>query len=252
MILISPAKNLNLEPYEFESYNSTPAFKEKTKKLISVLDKLNVQDLKSLMNISDSLADLNSKRFSDFSDDNVLRKPAVFLFSGDTFNGLSINSFDKNSLLLAQKRLRILSGLYGILKPLDLISPYRLEMGTNTKSILGQSLLEFWQKDITTSLKKDILENDSEYLFNLASKEYFSSINESILGTTTVNFDFKKIKKGKLINIGMTIKKCRGSMAKFLIQNKIKKLNDIKDYSDLGFSFYSFDEKLNNFIFVKK
>ena len=252
MILISPAKNLNLEPYEFENHNSSPAFKEKTKKLISVLDKLNVEDLKSLMNISDSLADLNSKRFSNFSDDNVLKKPAVFLFSGETFNGLSINSFDKDSLLLAQKKLRILSGLYGILKPLDLISPYRLEMGTNTKFILGQSLVEFWKKDITISLKKDILENDSEYLFNLASKEYFSSINESILGTTTVSFDFKKIEKGKLINIGMTIKKCRGSMAKFLIQNKIKKLNDIRDYTDLGFSFYSFDEKLNNFIFVKK
>jgi len=252
MILISPAKNLNLEPHKFENHNSSPAFKEKTERLISILDKLNVQELKSLMNISDSLADLNSKRFSDFSGSNILKKPAVFLFSGDTFNGLSINSFDKDSLLLAQKKLRILSGLYGILKPLDLISPYRLEMGTNTKFILGQSLVEFWKKDITDSLKKDILENDSEYLFNLASKEYFSSINESILKTITVNFDFKRIEKGKLFNIGMVIKKCRGSMAKFLIKNKIKKLKDIKDYSDLGFSFYSFDKKLNSFIFTKK
>tara|TARA_Y100000991_G_scaffold193973_1_gene162327 strand:+ start:68 stop:826 length:759 start_codon:yes stop_codon:yes gene_type:complete len=252
MILISPAKNLNLEPYELEDHYSSPTFNKKTKKLISILDKLNVSDIKNLMNISESLADLNSKRFSNFSDRGVLKKPAVFLFSGDTFNGLSINSFDKDSLFLAQKKLRILSGLYGILKPLDLISPYRLEMGTNTKFILGQSLVEFWKKDITDSLKKDILENDSDYLFNLASKEYFSSIDESILKTITVNFDFKRIEKGKLFNIGMAIKKCRGSMAKFLIQNKVKNLKDIKYYSDLGFNFHSFDEKINNFVFCKK
>ena len=252
MILISPAKKLNLEPYDFESHHSSPTINKKTEKLISILDKLNLKDIKNLMNISESLADLNLKRFSDFSDPNVLKKPAVFLFSGDTFNGLSIKSFDKDSLFFAQKKLRILSGLYGILKPLDLISPYRLEMGTNTKVILGQSLTEFWKKDITESLKKDILENNSDYLFNLASNEYFSSINESILETITVNFDFKRLEKGELFNIGMAIKKCRGSMAKFLIQNQIKKLQDIKNFSDLGFSFYSFDEKKNNFIFVKK
>ena len=252
MILISPAKNLNLEPLEFENYQSSPSFKDKTEKLVNILNKLNIKDLKSLMNISDSLADLNSKRFSNFLKDNAFKKPAVFLFSGDTFNGLSINSFDKDSLFLAQKKLRILSGLYGILKPLDIISPYRLEMGTNTKTILGQSLVEFWKKDITDSLKKDILENGSDYLFNLASKEYFSSINELQLKTTTINFDFKRIEKGHLFNIGMSIKKCRGSMAKFLIQKKIKNLKDIRQYSDLGFRFYSFDEKLNNFIFVKK
>ena len=146
MIIISPAKNLNILPETPSLKLSEPYFYNDTDSLVAKLKKLRFNNLKNLMNISDSLTELNLQRFKDFDSHNNVFKPAAFLFSGDTFNGLSIRSFSKEMLSFAQDRLRILSGLYGLLRPLDLIQPYRLEMGTKIESILGTSLYDFWKK----------------------------------------------------------------------------------------------------------
>ena len=129
------------------------------------------------MKISDSLAQLNYQRFADFNTLDNISKPAVFLFSGETFNGLSIRTFSDDMLSFAQKKLRILSGLYGLLKPLDEIQPYRLEMGTNTNNLLGESLYDFWKEKITSSINIELDKSNSNFLFNLSSAEYFDSID---------------------------------------------------------------------------
>ena len=203
------------------------------------------------MNISDSLAELNLERFKVHSTKDAIFKPAAFLFSGDTFNGLEIRTFSSKNLNFAQSKLRILSGLYGLLRPLDKISPYRLEMGTSIKSTLGQQLSDFWKEDITESINKDLLKNNSKYLFNLASNEYFESVDVNKIKSKIVHFDFKKIKNQKLSNIGMLIKKCRGSMAKFLLVNNVVELDEVKKFSNFGFKFHSYNESLNKFIFTK-
>ena len=153
MIIISPAKNLNILSENPALKFSKPVFKNDSNLLVNHLKKLKFGKLKNLMNISDSLTEINLQRFQDFNLNGNVLKPAVFLFSGDTFNGLSIRSFSKEMLLSAQDRLRILSGLYGLLRPLDLIQPYRLEMGTKIESILGMSLPDFWKKKNNLSFK---------------------------------------------------------------------------------------------------
>ena len=170
------------------------------------------------------------------------------MFAGDTFNGLSVRSMNTKSFEYAQKNLRILSGLYGILRPFDKIKPYRLEMGTNLSSVIGSDLYKYWKNDIYKSLTKDIKESQSKYLFNLSSNEYFKSIETSKLEIELVNFDFKKV-NNELKGIGMMIKRLRGSMAKFIIENKVKNLDILKDFNYLGFSLRSLIKKIIVFYF---
>ena len=252
MIVISPAKNLNIKPEDYKLQSSAPLFCKKTNKLINLMKTMSSKKLKTLMNVSDNLAQINFQRFFNFDKKDNVFKPSVFLFSGDTFNGLSIRSFSKEKLNLAQKKLRILSGLYGLLKPLDLIQPYRLEMGTKISPQLGSSLQDFWMKDITNSLNNDLKKNKSEFLFNLSSEEYFQSIDTSLIKARVINFSFKKIKDKKLSNIGMMIKKYRGQMAKFIITYNISNLNDLKDFNEDGFKFDSFDQSTNRLLFLNK
>ena len=201
------------------------------------------------MNISDNLAELNYKRFQNFFDTSIVKKPAVYLFSGGTFNGLSIRSFDDSSLQYAQKKLRILSGLYGILKPLDSIQPYRLEMGTNTLDLIGDNLCTFWKELVTENINDEVKKNKIKFLFNLASKEYFTVVNENKLNCKVINFDFKKKKENQLSNIGMMIKNLRGSMAKYILSNRIDSLDELKNFNDIGFKYSEVDSTANNFSF---
>ncbi|MFL2679919.1 MAG: YaaA family protein [Alphaproteobacteria bacterium] len=250
MIIISPAKNLNILPENYSVDLTRPILDKQTKKIILLLKKMNLKDVKSFLKVSDSLAKVNFQRINDFDTNDNIEKPAVFLFSGDTFNGLSIRSLDKNILEIAQKKLRILSGLYGILRPFDIIQPYRLEMGTNISSLLGKSLTDFWKEKITQLLNDDIKRDNSKFLFNLSSVEYFESIDKNRINAKLINFDFKKIKNNEVSNIGMMIKKCRGAMARFIIKKNISKLDDIKKFNDLNFKFHSFDESSNKFLFI--
>jgi hypothetical protein len=252
MIVISPAKNLNTNLESLDHKTSTPTLKLKTNKLIKILKELNLIEVKSLMKVSDSLANLNFKRIEEFDKNQNLYKPAAFLFSGDTFNGLSIRSFDNNLLNNAQKTLRILSGLYGVLKPLDLIQPYRLEMGSKINFKLGCTLPQYWTNEVTDSLNEDIKKTKSNFLYNLSSLEYFSSINSKKILAEIINFDFKKLKNHNLVNIGMAIKKLRGSMARFIISKNITKINELKGFKDDSFKFDSFDKSTKTMLFVKK
>ena len=251
MIIISPAKNLNLDSEDFTSITSNPLFPKKTSQLVDKLKGLNISQIGQLMNISNSLSKINHERFQHFYDPEI-QKPAAYLFSGDTFQGLSIRSLDESSIEYAQQNLRILSGLYGILRPLDLIKPYRLEMGTNMLSVLGIDLYKFWETEIVSSLINDFKKSKSKFLFNLSSNEYFKSINTSKLNLNIVNFDFKKKKGDNLSPIGMMIKKLRGAMAKFIIEEKVSKIDTIKKFTNHGFTFQSFNKKSNSFLFTNE
>ena len=251
MIIISPAKKLNLISENFKFQVSEPIFFNNTLKLVEKLKKLSKKDIKNLMNISVDLAELNYNRFQNFSNtqDSENSKPAAFTFSGDTFVGLDINSFSISEIEYAQKKLRILSGLYGLLKPLDIIQPYRLEMGINVQKILDNSLYDFWEQEITKSLNSELEINKSNFLLNLSSNEYFKCINSKDINVDIISVKFLINKDGDLRQIGMLSKKCRGAMARFVLKNKITNYKDIKDFNDYGYSFYKKDK--NTITFVK-
>ena len=250
MILISPSKNLNISPETINFKFSEPIFKKKIKALSDSLKGLGISELKSLMPISDKLVELNIKRFENFDKLNNPKKPAVFLFTGATFDGLSIRSFDEDSYNYVQKNLRILSGLYGILKPFDIIQPYRLEMGTNTANLINSSLYKFWSNDISNNLNEEVKINGSKYLFNLSSKEYFSVLDYKKINVEVINFDFKTKLNDEYKNIGMQIKKMRGSMAKFIIDNKIDTIDPLKNFEVNNFKFEKLLPKTNTLLFT--
>ena len=250
MILISPSKNLNIRSETINFNFSEPKFKKKIKALSDSLKGLSISELKSLMPISDKLVELNIKRFENFGKPDNPKKPAVFLFTGATFDGLSIRSFDKDSYDYVQRNLRILSGLYGILKPFDIIQPYRLEMGTNTVKLINSSLYEFWSNDISQNLNEELKINGSKYLFNLSSKEYFSVLDYKKINAEVINFDFKVKLNNEYKNIGMQIKKMRGSMAKFIIDNKIDTIGPLKNFELNNFKFEKLLPKTNTLLFT--
>ena len=250
MILISPSKNLNIRSETINFNFSEPKFKKKIKALSDSLKGLSISELKSLMPISDKLVELNIKRFENFGKPDNPKKPAVFLFTGATFDGLSIRSFDKDSYDYVQRNLRILSGLYGILKPFDIIQPYRLEMGTNTVKLINSSLYEFWSNDISKNLNEELKTNGSKYLFNLSSKEYFSVLDYKKINAEVINFDFKVKLNDEYKNIGMQIKKMRGSMAKFIIDNKIDTIDPLKNFEVNNFKFEKLLPKTNTLLFT--
>lgn len=250
MILISPSKNLNIRSETINFNFSEPKFKKKIKALSDSLKGLSISELKSLMPISDKLVELNIKRFENFGKPDNPKKPAVFLFTGATFDGLSIRSFDKDSYDYVQRNLRILSGLYGILKPFDIIQPYRLEMGTNTVKLINSSLYEFWSNDISKNLNEELKINGSKYLFNLSSKEYFSVLDYKKINAEVINFDFKVKLNDEYKNIGMQIKKMRGSMAKFIIDNKIDTIGPLKNFELNNFKFEKLLPKTNTLLFT--
>lgn len=250
MILISPSKNLNIEPETINFKFSDPKFKKKIKLLSESLKGLNVKEFKSLMPISDKLVELNIKRLESFDNPKNPKKPAAFLFTGATFDGLSIRSLEENSYNYIQNNLRILSGLYGLLKPFDIIQPYRLEMGTNTVKLINSDLYEFWSEDVSKSLNEEINTSGSKYLFNLSSKEYFSVLNCKKIKAEVINFDFKTKSNNEYKNIGMQIKKMRGSMAKFIIENKIDSIEPLKKFEVNNFKFEKLISKTNTLLFT--
>jgi len=248
MIIISPSKNLNIKP-EIINYKFTePKFKKKIKILSENLKDLSASELKSLMPISDKLIEINKKRFLNFDNSENPKKPAAFLFTGATFDGLSIRSLEKNLYDYAQKKLRILSGLYGLLKPFDIIQPYRLEMGTNTMKLIDSDLYKFWSDDISNNLNEEI--DGSNFLFNLSSKEYFSVLNHKKIDAKVINFDFKTKLNDEYKSIGMQIKKMRGSMAKFIIDNKIESIEPLKKFEVNNFKFEKILPKTNTLLFT--
>lgn len=235
-IVISPAKSLNFDSKLPTQQFSTPQFMEQSVKLNKLLAKKKPKALSELMSISDNLAQLNWERNQQFSTpftmDNA--RPAVYAFNGDVYQGLDAYTIPEEKLDKLQDTLRILSGLYGILKPLDLIQPYRLEMGTQLKVGRKKNLYEFWKEELTNNLNSEL--GQDELFVNLASNEYFGAIDEKKLKVPVISPVFKDWKNDKLKVISFFAKKARGSMVRYILDNDAKTLDDIK-----GFNFDDYE-----------
>ena len=234
-ILISPAKSLDFENIVETSISSEPIFADQAFKINNTIKNLSAPDLSSLMSISPKLSELNWLRNQDFQKIDSKEKEAIFAFNGDVYDGIDANSINKSNYEKLQNSLRILSGLYGILKPFDKIKAYRLEMGTKISINGSKNLYDFWKENVTNSLIDEINEND--IIVNLASNEYFSVIDKSLIPNTIVTPQFKDFKNGKLKIISFYAKKARGLMTRFLIDNDIKSLSDIESFNSSGYMF---------------
>jgi len=241
-ILISPAKSLDFENNIETTQSSEPLFANKAMQINNTLKDLSAPDLGKLMNISPKLSDLNWLRNQDFKKKNSLQRQAIFAFNGDVYEGIDVTSISSSNHGKLQNTLRILSGLYGILKPFDNIKPYRLEMGTKISIKGSKNLYDFWKKDITNSILKEIEEDD--IIVNLASNEYFSVIDSSLIENKIISPQFKDFKNGKLKIISFYAKKARGLMTRFLIDNNINSSSDIENFNSSGYMF-SNDETNN-------
>ena len=251
-IIISPAKSLDFKT-ELPTKNfSTPNFLSESKKINELLKKKSPSELKSLMSISEKLAELNWNRNNTFKTPFNIEnaRPSIFTFNGDVYSGLDAFSLSMDQLNQAQKSLRILSGLYGLLKPLDLIQPYRLEMGTKLNVEGSLNLYGFWRNKITNKLNDEL--NENEFFVNLASNEYSSAIDRKLLKTTMISPVFKDMKNGKLKIISFYAKKARGMMVRYILDNQINNLEDLKGFDYGGYSYSSEEsEKMKELVFIR-
>lgn len=250
-IIISPAKSLDFEKKVPTSLHTQPRFLEQSEKLNKKLKTLSKKKLSDVMSISEDLARLNYERnqawATPFTPENA--KQAIYAFNGEVFRGININSLPLEKLPIFQENLRILSGLYGLLKPLDLIQPYRLEMGTKLKIGRKENLYQFWGDSISKALNEEL--SEGELLLNLASLEYFKVINQKILKTPLITPIFKDFKNGQYKTIMTFAKKARGLMVRFIIDNDINTIDDLKKFN---LENYRFDENLsqkNNLVFTR-
>jgi len=234
-ILVSPAKSLNFEDKVQTSINSKPLFHNDAIKINSELKKESIESLCDLMGISSKLGELNWTRNQDFTKDSNYSKQAIFAFNGDVYDGFDIDSLDHEKHQLVNNVIRILSGLYGILKPFDHIKPYRLEMGTKFSINGNKNLYDFWKSKVTNQLKSELAED--ELIVNLASNEYFSVINSKKVSNKIISPQFKDYKNGTLKIISFYAKKARGLMSRFIIDNNVKSVNEILSFDSGGYSY---------------
>jgi len=239
LIVTSPAKKLDFSEDVTRSGWSVPTFLDDSEKLIAAAKKLTRSELAKLMKISDKLADLNYNRYrsfvTPFTPANARR--AVFSFTGDTYVGLQAETLSEADLDYAQDHYRILSGLYGLLRPLDLMQPYRLEMGKKITTDRGRNLYEFWGDDLTDELSRIMKEQKTDILINCASQEYFKAIDEKKLAGLVITPVFKEVKDGHARILGMFAKKARGMMTRYIIQNRIDDPQQLKDFDLGGYKF---------------
>ena len=243
-IIISPAKKLATD--NFINKGTSVQFLEETKYLVKELKTYSESDIKSLMKLSDNLAQLNWQRFQDWNTKDLGQ--ALFMFKGDVYQGLKAETLTNIELDFAQENLRILSGLYGLLKPKDLIYPYRLEMGTKLKTKSGNNLYKFWENRLHKALLSE-LKNEEE-IINLASEEYSKAILLNKFSNPVITPVFKDLKNGKLKVISFFAKRARGEMVNFIIKNKIKNSENLKSFSNLGYQFTEGTKK-GEFLFTR-
>jgi cytoplasmic iron level regulating protein YaaA (DUF328/UPF0246 family) len=239
LMVISPAKTLDFETPPETAHYTLPVFAEHSEMLVDSLRKYTAEELSELMGISAKLAELNQARFSawglPFTPGNA--KPAVLTFKGDVYAGLQAESFSASAFQFAQAHLRILSGLYGLLRPLDLIQPYRLEMGTRLPTARGENLYQFWGSRITEALNEAIAAQGGAPLVNLASNEYFKAVKVQQLNAPVITPVFKDFKNGAYKVISFYAKKARGMMVRFVVQHRIKDAEGLKAFTDAGYRF---------------
>ena len=239
LMVISPAKTLDFETHAGIDVFTQPAFTDQSQTLIDGLRKLTPDDIQDLMGVSNNIAELNHARFMNFSlpfsPENA--KQALFAFKGDVYTGLDAESLPEQALQYAQSHLLMLSGLYGVLKPLDLMQPYRLEMGTKFGIAQAKNLYQFWDNTITDALNVRLAEIGSDTLLNLASNEYFKSVKPKSLQAQVITPVFKDLKNGQYKMISFYAKKARGLMARFVLLNQIDSVEDCKNFDLEGYYF---------------
>tara|TARA_B110000263_G_C15201426_1_gene460837 strand:- start:264 stop:1007 length:744 start_codon:yes stop_codon:yes gene_type:complete len=238
-IIISPAKKLNIENGAVNKQMQFNFTKEASV-LINILQNKSVKDIKQLMSLSDNLATLNWQRYQQWAFSNLKTYHAILMFNGDVYQGLKAATFNKEQMHFANKNLRILSGLYGLLKPLDRILPYRLEMGTKLNNSIGDNLYKFWGDKLNKAILSDM--NKDEVLINLASNEYSKALQLHKATVKVITPIFKDYKNGKLKVISFFAKKARGEMVNFIIKNKIVRADDLKLFTNEGYAFSEEDE----------
>jgi len=252
-IVISPAKSLNFDIDTKTIKTSENLFLEKAEELILELRKYSPQALQKLLSINEKLALLNHERYKHWKlpFSNSSAKPALFAFTGHVYKGIEVESMSKESLSFAQKHLNILSGLYGVLKPLDNIMPYRLEMGTKLPNKKGDNLYRFWENELTNYINKR-LSHDDDILINLASSEYFKSLNTKILkANRIITPTFKEYKNGKPKQISVFAKRARGLMTRFIIDNKITDHEEIKLFDKENYFYEDRLSDKNTWVFTR-
>ena len=244
LVVISPAKKLDMDAVEGVT-PTQPMFPEQANELAKVAGKLKVKDLQNLMHISENLAKLNADRFKDFG--QMDRKAAALAFAGDTYQGLEATTLDPDDMAYAQDHLRILSGLYGVLRPLDEIEPYRLEMGSRLKTKRGKSLYYYWGNTLSQALNAQAEAVDTDVLVNCASQEYFGAVDLTALDARVITPVFMEDKGQGPKIVSFFAKKARGAMARFMIQNRVTSVEGLRDFDIGGYSYQpreSTDEKL--------
>ncbi|NKF50987.1 peroxide stress protein YaaA [Shewanella sp. WXL01] len=241
LVLVSPAKTLDYDnPAITEAYTE-PKLLEHSQALINVCKQLSPADIASLMKVSDKIAALNVARFGDWQPEFNLTnaKQAVFAFRGDVYTGFDADSLSDEQQQSAQKHLRILSGLYGLLKPLDLMMPYRLEMGTKLENPRGKNLYAFWGEVITDEVNQALAEQGDDILVNLASNEYFKAVKPKLVKGQIVTPVFKDCKKGQYKVISFFAKKARGLMARYIVDNQLTDIEQLKQFDVDGYYYSS-------------
>ena len=255
LILVSPAKTLDYESeLDVKDFSVAPLLSD-SELLIKELQQKNPDDLSSLMGLSEKLSLLNFDRNMNWkrpTKPSDSARQAIFAFKGDVYQGLDASSLSKSEIKYANKNLCILSGLYGLLKPLDLMYPYRLEMGTKMKNKRGNNLYEFWGSKVTELVNDLAMDNRSKAIVNLASVEYFSVLKTDQINLPIINPVFKDYKNGQYKIVSFFAKKARGLMSRFIIQNKIKKSEDLMDFNLDGYRYSKKESKENSPVFLRK
>jgi len=254
LTVISPAKTLDFESPALTEEFSQPTHLHQSRKLMRHLRKFSSTDISQLMNVSSDIADLNVKRNrrwkTPFTPDNA--KQALFAFRGDVYNGLDADSMNSDNIRFAQKHLRMLSGLYGLLRPLDLMQAYRLEMGSRLQTDQGNNLYQFWDMRLTRALNTELKQTDSKVLLNLASHEYFKAIKSKSIRGRIITPVFKDYHQGSYQVIGFFAKKARGLMARHIIDAQINEAEAIKHFSSEGYSYNPSLSNEDEWVFSRK
>jgi len=248
LVVVSPAKKLNMDPVD-DITVSKPDFPKQTSELVDAARQLSSEDLQQLMGLSPVLAELNRERFAAFG--TQVTKPAALAFAGDTYQGLESASLDSDEMAWAQNHLRILSGLYGLLRPLDAIEPYRLEMGSRLETARGKTLYAFWGEQIAKALNVQAEATGTEVLVNCSSQEYFKAVDVSALVPEVITPVFMESKDGRDKVVSFFAKKARGAMARHIIQNRLTDPEGLKDFSMGGYQFQPEQSDDRQFVFLR-
>lgn len=255
LILLSPAKKLLPFSQPYTKATSHPVFEKKTDELIKVMKTKTMPEIAQLMNLSCDLATLNYQRYQTFcvgKSPAHLSYPAIFLFQGDVYQSLKAQFWDEKTLNYAQSHCAILSGLYGLLRPLDAIMPYRLEMGTRLKTEFGSNLYQFWGSLITEEINKRLATLKKPFLINLASTEYFSAVHPQKLTAPLLTIHFLEKKNNQLKVVGIQAKKARGAMASYILQHEIEDPEELMAFNLLGYEFCKQSSGETHFNFIRE